>query len=68
VTRVVAEACFSSGGLDDPRVDSLCPGNATAITGSGSGEDCVVYDGCGHGTHVAGIAAGNGGVASDSKI
>jgi len=67
-SRVVSEACFSGGGISDPRVDPLCPGNARSSTAAGSGEDCTGYDGCDHGTHVAGIAAGNGGVASGSRI
>ena len=47
--RVVAEACFSSGGW--------CPGGAAASTAPGSGMPCP-DSGCSHGTHAAGIIAG----------
>ena len=73
-TRVVAEACFSYTAtfdravVDDDgnttyenhaRSDSLCPGGATSSTATGSGADCASsIAGCGHGTHVAGFAAG----------
>ena len=59
--KVVAEACFSSNqpGLSS----SFCPnGNSTQI-GPGSAAPCTL-DGCMHGTHVAGIAAGYGGGAA----
>lgn len=58
--KVIAEACFntnaSGGGVT---VSSRCPGGVESSTASGSGADCVAADatGCGHGTHVASIAA-----------
>lgn len=63
--RLVSEACFSaaSGGT------SLCPGGSNSQTGAGSADADIpiCYDGgsniCDHGTHVAGIAAGD--AASD---
>ncbi|MBP6418324.1 MAG: S8 family serine peptidase, partial [Giesbergeria sp.] len=72
--KVVAEACFSSsyaaGGLT-----SVCPGGVETSTAPGSGAPCVGASGCSHGTHVAGIVAGNNGpsnapagVAKDANI
>jgi subtilisin family serine protease len=57
--KVVSEACYST---QDPTVGfySLCPGSVTASVLPGSGRECSL-PGCDHGTHVAGIIAGNGG-------
>ncbi len=72
--KVVSEACYSSGGYSSayPEIDPLCPGNASSSTASNSALHCSGYDGCEHGTHVAGIAAGSGtsfnGVARAGKI
>ena len=63
--RVVEEACYSSG--------SNCPNGQTTQTGTGSAAPCT-YSAkqCQHGTHVAGIAAGQGlnssGVAPNANI
>ena len=63
--RVVEEACYSEG--------SNCPNGQKTQTGAGSAAPCT-YDpqGCRHGTHVAGIAAGHdsdfSGVAPNAKI
>lgn len=86
--RVISEACYStsiptdsvnSGGLIyDERYDSLCPGGVATSTavGSSSPAACTGFgvdlSSCSHGTHVSGIAAGNGtsfdGVARSADI
>jgi subtilisin family serine protease len=68
--RVVAEACFSSRSTAIG-AQSVCPNGETRQIGAGSGRPCNV-EGCEHGTHVAGIAAGRSerfsGVAPDAEI
>ena len=68
--KVVSEACFST---HDPATfyESLCPNHDASSTAVGSGAPCTELsglDGCDHGTHIAGIAAGSSGVAMNSKI
>lgn len=56
-SRIVAEACFSS---NSSQSETLCPSGAETQTGTGAGADCSsTISGCGHGTHVAGIATGS---------
>lgn len=58
--KVVSEACYSTTGSG---TTSLCPGGVSASTAPGSGVSCTAgVDGCDHGTHVAGIVAGNDGL------
>ncbi|MFI7017489.1 S8 family serine peptidase, partial [Streptomyces sp. NPDC050164] len=78
--RVVSEACFST--IDAAySATSLCPNGTAKQEGTGAansaGGPCATLEGCDHGTHVAGIAAGNGagvpgapatGVAPDADI
>jgi len=73
--KVLAEACFSSN-IPGLLTTSLCPGQAEESHAAGSAAPCAI-DGCEHGTHVAGIAAGDGrgvagappgGVARGAKI
>jgi len=62
--KVVSEACYSSaiGGAT-----SLCPGGVEESTAPGSGRSCSI-SGCEHGTHVAGIAAGDDGVGPNFGV
>lgn len=68
--KVVAEACFSSSSTASG-AKSLCPNGQTSQTGAGAAKPCS-DEGCEHGTHVAGIAAGKGdqfsGVAPDAQL
>ena len=69
--RVVSEACYSTN--SGTTQFSLCPGGVTSSVAPGSANDCATnIGGCGHGTHVAGIAAGSSsefsGVAKNAPI
>jgi len=59
-TRVIAEACFTGNNGIDP---GTCPNAGLTQTGAGSARPCgptsPLDNACFHGTHVAGIAAGN---------
>lgn len=57
--RIVDEACFS-----DSDQGSLCPDGDTEQEGPGAAQNCVGLDGCDHGSHVAGIAAGSSAASS----
>lgn len=72
--KVVSEACYSTTDSFYSSV-TLCPGGVFSSTDPGSGINCTGYGLCGHGTHVAGIAAGKddgtvgfSGVAKDASI
>jgi hypothetical protein len=57
--KVVEEACYSSTLTGHSK--TFCPNGAEEQTGPGSGVPCPLdAQGCFHGTHVAGIAAGSG--------
>ena len=56
-SRVVSQFCASTTA---GAVTSFCPNGVATSSAIGSGEDCPAnIAGCGHGTHVAGIAAGS---------
>ncbi|MYS14523.1 S8 family serine peptidase [Streptomyces sp. SID4982] len=62
--RIKTEACFSVND-EDYGATSLCPNGTTQQEGTGSadvetGGCATLGSACSHGTHVAGIAAGNG--------
>jgi subtilisin len=69
--KVVSEACYSTPNSNS---SSVCPGGVSQSISVGSGINCntAQMEGCFHGTHVAGIAAGRGtsfsGVAKDANI
>ena len=58
VGKIVDEACYSTTNLLDSAF-SLCPDGSQQQLGPGSAVNCTGITGCDHGTHVAGIAAGD---------
>lgn len=70
--KVIHEACFSTT-YSLFTSSTVCPDSREWQVGPGAGTDCpATVSGCSHGTHVAGIAAGNSlslsGVAKDADI
>ncbi len=61
---IVDEACFASNGPGPNHGD--CPNGADTQFGGGAGIYCDFSDDCFHGTHVAGIAVGEG--SQDSGV
>ena len=62
--KIVDEACFADGttpaGFPQGGGNGDCPGGGDTAFGPGAGVACSYSDGCFHGTHVAGIAVGDG--------
>ena len=57
-TNIIDEACFSD--TFDETDESLCPNGLESQTGTGAASNCIPgTEVCEHGSHVAGIAAGN---------
>ena len=57
--KVVEEACYST--TSGQQSTTLCPNGAQEQIGPGAAAPCPLEEqGCWHGTHVAGIVAGNG--------
>jgi len=72
--KIASEACYSTTNAGQNST-TVCPGGAQATTAVNSGVNCAAsIQGCDHGTHVAGIVAGNRaspvlrGVAKDARI
>jgi len=72
--KVVSEACYSTTNTAS-NATTVCPNGQGTQVGTGAGVNCnLSIDGCNHGTHVAGIAAGSNaakgryGVARDAKL
>ncbi|MEI6221640.1 MAG: S8 family serine peptidase [bacterium] len=72
--KTVSEACYSTTSSDsqnNPISQSICPNGQDVDTSTGSGNNCTIAN-CDHGSHVAGIAVGNGvnfsGVAKDASL
>lgn len=70
--KVISEACFSTTTSGSGwSTTSLCPGGVSSSVATGSGVNCNTTtwgDGCSHGTHVAGIAAGKNGSSSGGTM
>ena len=69
--KVTSEGCHSTN-APEYYASSLCPSGASEEYGQGAARPCSGIEGCDHGTHVAGIAAGNdsnySGVAKNANI
>lgn len=62
--KVVYEACFADDTIAGNEPTGDCPNGQNFQQAAGSAAPCLL-GGCGHGTHVAGIAASDGDLAAD---
>jgi subtilisin len=62
--KVVSEACYSTN-FPEREISSICPGGGMESEAIDSGLNCTEFDGCAHGTSIAGIVAG---VASGATL
>ena len=56
--KVVSEACYSTPNTENGET-SLCPNGDSSQVGTGAARPGCAFQVCDHGTHVAGIVAGN---------
>lgn len=70
--KVIEEACYAGDDGTGRTGPGNCPNGTRTQTGPGSGVHCTYVSDCDHGTHVAGIAAGQGstfsGVAKGANV
>jgi subtilisin family serine protease len=64
--KIVRQACFAR--YSNTSASGYCPNGYWTQVGGNAGTSCTFEAGCAHGTHVAGIAAGENGVASAAGI
>lgn len=67
--KLIREACFSSITSSYPKAKSLCPNALETQIMEGAARDCDhAVSGCGHGTHVGGIAVGGPVTLKEGKL
>ena len=64
--KIVRQACFAR--YSNTSSSGYCPNGSWTQTGGNAAAACTFSSACAHGSHVAGIAAGTNGVASEAGI